>query len=183
VHIPGYLEGIQPPRKTSPLVDAMSWVDDELFWPAFLLQVGMARSAPEAFGVDLADLDVYVDDFERPDEWPVFTVPIGGGTMHLIVCNLPDDVGIDWQLDAEVNATVRRLAAEDGGYQAGRGLPWPLLPLEPTHLLTALPAVGDHQVPDSVPSLVAEALRAVGATALVEELAEDLLQHRACVLL
>ncbi|GAA2617196.1 hypothetical protein GCM10010399_55190 [Dactylosporangium fulvum] len=99
-------------------------------------QVGMARSAPEAFGVDLADLDAYVDDFERPDEWPVFTVPIGGGTMHLVVRNLPDDAGIDWLLDAKVHATVRRLANEDGGYYAGRGLPWPLLPLEPTHLWT-----------------------------------------------
>lgn len=179
----GVLEGIQPPLKTSPLVDATSWIDDELFWPAFLLRVGMAGSAPEAFGVDLADLDAYVDDFERPDEWPVFTVPIGGGTMRLVVCNLPGDAGIDWLLDAEAHATVRRLADEGGGYHTGRGLPWPLLPLEPMHLLTALPAVGDHQVPDSVPGLVAEALRAVGATALVEELAEDLLRHRACVLL
>ncbi|GAB3824922.1 hypothetical protein ACFPIJ_63870 [Dactylosporangium cerinum] len=179
MHIPGYLEGFRPPLTTSPLVDATGWVDDELFWPAFLLRVGMARSAPEAFGADLADLDVYVDDFDRPDEWPVFTVPIGGGTMHLVVCNLPDDSGITWLLDAEAQAGVRRLAAED----AGPGLPWALLPLEPVHLLTALPAVGDHEAPDGVPGLVAEALRAVGATAMVEELAEELLRHRACVLL
>ncbi|GAA3204472.1 hypothetical protein ACFO1B_42340 [Dactylosporangium siamense] len=89
----------------------------------------------------------------------------------------------DWLLDAEVRAAVRRLADEDGGWQAGPGLPWALLPLEPVHLLTALPAVGDHGVPDGVPGMVAEALRAVGATTLVEELAEDLLRHRACVLL
>nr|BFE55830.1 hypothetical protein GCM10020063_003560 [Dactylosporangium thailandense] len=49
-------------------------------------------------------------------------VPIGGRTMHLVVCNLPDDAGIDWLPDAEVRATV-----EDGGYHTGRGLAgsWP----------------------------------------------------------
>jgi hypothetical protein len=184
VHIPGYLEGFHPPLKTSPLVDATRWVGDELFWLAFLLQVGMARSAPEAFSADLADLDAYIEDFERPDGWPVFAVPIGGGTMHLVVCNLPDDSGIHWLLDAEVHTAVRRLADESGGYHTGPGLPWPLLPREPAHLLTAPPAVGDHQAPDGrLPGVVAEALRTVGATALVEELADELLRHRACVLL
>jgi hypothetical protein len=101
MHIPGYLDGFQPPLDSSPLLDATGWVDDELFWPAFLLQVGMARSAPAAFGPDLADLDAYCDRFERSEAWPVFTVPVAVGTMYLVVCNLPDDSGIDWRLDGE----------------------------------------------------------------------------------
>lgn len=180
VHLPGYLDGFQPPLATSPLIDATSWTADELFWPAFLLQVGLARSAPDAFGVDLADLDAYLDNFERPDQWPVFAVPIGGGTMHLVVCNLPGDRGIDWVLDAHAQEAVR---ADFGPEYGGSGFPWELLPREPAHLLMALPAFGNHETVDGVRSAVVQALRAVGATTGLEELADDLLQHRACMLL
>jgi hypothetical protein len=182
VHISGYLEGF-PPLRTSPLVDAAGWVDDELFWPAFLLQVGMARSAPAAFDADLADLDGYLDRFEAPDRWPVFAVPIGGGTMHLVIRNFPDDTGIDFLLDAQVQATIQRLAEETGGYDAGPGLPWPLLPREPVHLLMALPGIGDRTVPDDVSGVVTQALRAIGAVDLVEQLSDELLRYRACVIL
>ncbi|MER7420952.1 hypothetical protein ABT346_29940 [Micromonospora peucetia] len=180
VDLSGYLDGIHPPLATSPLVDATSWTADELFWPAFLLQMGMARSAPDAFGVDLADLDAYLDNFEQPDQWPVFAVPIGGGTMHMIVCNLPGDSGIDWVLDADAQEAVR---ADSGPEYSGSGLPWDLLPREPAHLLMALPAFGEHETADGVRSRVVQALRAVGATAGTEELADDLLKHRACMLL
>ncbi|MFF4809871.1 hypothetical protein ACFY03_16825 [Micromonospora chersina] len=183
MHIPGYLEDFHPLLETSPLIDATSWVEEELFWPAFLFHVGMARSAPAAFDADVADLDVYVENFERPDVWPVFAVPIGGGMMHLVVCNLPDDSGIHWVLDAKVRAALGRFADASGGHDPGRGLPWALLPREPAHLLTALPAMGTRQVPEGVPAEVAEALRAVGAMRRAEELADDLLRHRACVLL
>ncbi|MEO3746096.1 hypothetical protein [Plantactinospora sp. B5E13] len=180
VYLPGYLDGCQPPLAASPLIDATSWTADGLFWPAFLLQVGMARSAPDAFGVDLADLDAYLDNFERPDQWPVFVVPVGDGTMHLVVCNLPGDVGIDWVLDAPAQEAVR---ADLGAEYAASGFPWDLLPREPAHLLMALPAFGDHETPDNVRSTVMQALRAVGATAGIENLADDLLKHRACMLL
>jgi hypothetical protein len=182
VHLPEYLAGFRPPLQTSPLVDATSWVGDELFWPAYLLSTGAASTALEAFNADPADLEAYLDNFERPDRWPVFTVPLATGTMRLIICNLPDDAGIHWQIDAEVEAAIRRLADEDGGYFAGPGLPWPLLPSEPADLLLALPAIGDHTVPDDTPIALASVLRAVGATALVEELTAELLQFRACVL-
>ncbi|GLW33073.1 hypothetical protein [Actinoplanes regularis] len=175
MRIPVYLDGFQPPLGSSPLVDASGWMTDELFWPAFLLQVGMARSAPHAFDADLADLDVYLDRFEQPDQWPVFTVPLANGAMYLVVCNLPDDTGIDWVLDTDAQEAHQR--------GAGSGLPWGLLPRRPEHLLMALPAFGDHDPGESVRTTVAEALRAVGAASGIDELAEDLLRHRACIIL
>ena len=83
----------------------------------------MASSAPETFEVDLADLDEYCRRFERPDRWPVFTVPILDGTMYLIVCNLPDDAGIDWRLDARAQEAVRQVTDSEPEH-AGAGLPW-----------------------------------------------------------
>ncbi|MCP2323396.1 hypothetical protein HDA40_001903 [Hamadaea flava] len=161
----------------------MTWVEDELFWPAFLLQVGLARSAPDRFGADLADLDAYLDRFDDPDRWPVFSTPFGGGTMHLVVRNLADDHGIDWVLDREAEAAVDRLVEEQGGFFAGPGLPWKLLPDEPVHLLLSLPAMGDSTVPGQVPGIVKRALLAVGVMESAQDLADELLQYRACVLL
>lgn len=183
MHIPGYLDGFRPPLAASPLVDATRWVDDELFWPAFLCCLGLASSAPDAFDVDRADLDVYLDEFDQPDAWPVFAIPIGGGTMHLIARNFPDDAGIDWVIDADVHAALEQLTNESGRSSENPWLPWSLLPEEPPYLLMALPAIGDDEVPDGIPGVVAQAVRTVGATARIEELAEDLLQHRPCVFL
>jgi hypothetical protein len=131
---------------TRPLLDAGAWTQDELFWPAFLFHVGMARSASAAFDVDLADLDAYLDRFRDPGRWPVFAASVSGGTLYLIVRNLPGDVGIDWVLDAAMHSTVwAAAAAAAGGDQAGPGLLGSLLPSEPAHLLVALPAVGDDR--------------------------------------
>lgn len=182
VLIPGYLDGFQPPLTSSPLVDATGWTGDEPFWPAFLFEVGMASSAPAAFDVDVADLDVYCERFERPDRWPVFTVPVADGTMYLIVRNYPDDSGIDWRLDARAHDSVRRTTGTEPEY-AGAGLPWKLIPPTPEHLLVALPAFGDPEPSDAERNAVAQALRAVGATTRIDELAEDLLGHRACMIL
>ncbi|XVU23172.1 hypothetical protein ACQPZJ_38820 [Actinoplanes sp. CA-054009] len=168
--MPGYEE--------APLVDASGWVEDELFWPAFLYCVGLARTAPGAFDVDLDELEAYLENFEDPDQWPVFAVPVGGGTLHLVDCTMPDDAGIDWVIDEGVRAS-------DPGphYTGDYGLPWGLLPSEPAHLLMALPAFGDREVPAAVRAAVIGALRSVGAAAMVDELADDLLTHRACMLM
>lgn len=166
----------------SPLLDAMEWVADACFWPAFLLQVGMAGSAPDAFDVDLADLDAYCERFEEPERWPVFTVPVGDGTMHLIVRNLADDAGIDWRLDARAHDSVRQASAAEPEY-AGAGLPWALLPRNPELLLMALPVFGDPEPSAAERAEVAQALRAVGANVLIDELVDDLLRHRACMIL
>ncbi|MEV4140486.1 hypothetical protein AB0J72_51020 [Dactylosporangium sp. NPDC049742] len=173
MRLPDYLPG-----QDAPLVDAMPWLEDELFWPAFLFAVGHAGSAPEAFGVDPADLEAFLDDFERSDLWPVFTVAIGRGVLHLIVRNFPGDPGLDWLVDAEIGAAARRLAAEDGGDSPGPGLPWGLLPTDPVNLLLALPAFGKGESGGGDPGPVAAALRAVGATASVDELAAELFYGR-----
>jgi hypothetical protein len=183
MHIPGYLEGFRPPLSVSPLVDATSWVNDAEFWPAFLHCVGLASSAPEAFDADAADIDAYLDRFGRPESWPVFSVPVATGTMQLVLRNFPDDTGIDWFTDDDLRAALRRLPDDAGGTDPGPGLPWALLPEQPAHLLMALPAFGGHDVPDGVQDKVEQALLAIGAKTLIKELATDLLQHRACILL
>ncbi|MEV4515814.1 hypothetical protein AB0K00_43525 [Dactylosporangium sp. NPDC049525] len=58
-----------------------------------------------------------------------------------------------------------------------------MLPEDPEHLLIALPAVGDQDPPTRVRRAVVRSLRAVGATHGITKLADDLLQHRACILL
>jgi hypothetical protein len=170
VQIEGYEE--------APVFDASAWIDDELFWPAFLLQVGSARTALTAFDVDPADLDSYLDRFENPDRWPVFAVPIGTGTMYLIVCNLPGDAGIVWVLDEDAKSAAER----DPAPPTGPGLPWSVLPREPAQLLIALQAAGDDIGAAEASDRVCEALRAVGATDQITELADDLLEHRTWIL-
>jgi hypothetical protein len=103
--------------------------------------------------------------------------------LHLVLRNHADDSGIDWLPDAEMNTAIQRLADAEGAHHAGPGLPWPLLPRNPAHLLVALPAFGGPAVPDHVVGTVAHALREVGARRLIDELADDLLRHRACILL
>lgn len=89
--------------------------------------MGSARTALTAFDVDLADLDSYLDRFEDPQRWPVLPVPIGTGTLYLIVGNLPDDVGINWVLDENAKAAVLQADAQP----TGPGLPWSVLPAAP----------------------------------------------------
>jgi hypothetical protein len=170
MHIEGYVG--------TPVFDARGWLADELFWPAFLLHVGSAVTAPAAFDVDPADLEAHLDRFEDPGRWPVFTVPIGAGTMFLIVCNMPDDPGIDWVLDEDAMAALRR----DETPPTGPGLPWSLLPPDPAQLLIALQAAGDDPGALEASDRVCAALRAVGAVDRVTELADDLLEHRAWIL-
>jgi hypothetical protein len=166
VHIEGYSD--------RPVFDASVWIDDPLFWPAFLLHVGSARTAVTAFDVDRADLDSYLDRFEDPERWPVFPAPIGAGTLYLIVCNLPDDVGIDWVLDENAKTAVLQAGAQP----TGPGLPWSVLPADPAHLLIALQAAGDDIGDVEALDRVREAVRVIGASNQITKLADDLLEHR-----
>ncbi len=159
------------------LVDASGWVDDPVFWPAYLLHVGSAGAAAEAFDADLADLDACLDEFGRADRWPVFAVPLGAGTMHVVVRNLPGDQDIDLVYDAMAGRALEEHAAGAGGYEVP-GLPWALLPVNPAELLLGLPFFappGDGDRLTEAYAAVAAALRTVGAVALVEELAAELL--------
>ena len=168
MQIPGHPDG--------PHVDASGWPADEPFWPAFLLHFGSARSALDAFDVDLADLDAYLDRFADPSRWPVFPLPVGDGTLYVIGCNLPTDVGISYVLDEDALAVLGRHP------YTGQGVPLALLPESPEQRLLALPAAGDDLEPQDATRLVADALAAVGAVGAVEALADELLEHRAWLL-
>ncbi|MFF5225000.1 hypothetical protein [Dactylosporangium sp. NPDC000521] len=122
--MPGYLDGFHPSLTTSPLVDADGWVEDDLFWPAFLLRVGMATAAPSAFNADLADLDAYLDRFDDPDRWPVFAASVGGGTLYLVVRNFPGDMGEVWLTDDDVvESSVRPAQRVEQSLGGGPSLP------------------------------------------------------------
>lgn len=62
------------------------------------------------------------------------------------------------------------------------GFSWDVLPADPVSLLLALPTLGDEDVPNGVRAAVAGAARAMGAVTAVDELADDLLRHRAFIL-
>ncbi|MBO3741690.1 hypothetical protein [Actinoplanes flavus] len=141
-----------------------------LFWPAYLLEVGLAHTAAQAFDVDP---DAYCDHFEDPDHWPTFTIPLAAGTLHLTVRNLPDDHGIDWHLDEPATRSLTTHLS-----YAHRGLPWHALSTDPAHLLMALPTCGEPTLTTRQRTAVTRALRAVGATTHVTELTDDLIQHR-----
>jgi hypothetical protein len=79
------------------------------------------------------------------------------------------------------------LGVEIAGYTdeagpTGPGLPWAVLPREPAHLLIAVQAAGDDIGVVEAADLVGAALRAVGATSRITELADDVLEHRAWML-
>jgi hypothetical protein len=74
VLISGYLDGYQPPVDPGILLDTTAWLDQPAVWPALLWAVGGARAAIDAFDVDLADVDVFLDRLGAAERWPVFTI-------------------------------------------------------------------------------------------------------------
>jgi hypothetical protein len=180
VIIPGYLDDAleSPP----PLVDATDELVDELFWPTFLWTVGGAATAPHAFPVDLADLEERAAEWQRLDRWPVFSLPVTDGRLHVVLRNFEDDEGIDYVLTADAHPMVEIAALE--GHFRGPGLSWAeavaAAGQEPEdaarRLLLLLPAVGD--VATSTPrahELVTAAVQSVGGGPLSATVAAELL--------
>jgi hypothetical protein len=183
--IPGYLDGFIPDVDPSTVVDATGWLDDPTFWPAHLLTVGGAKDAPGAFDVDLADLDAMLDELQRPDRWPAFTLSVGDRhEIHLIWRNFDGDAGADYLITRPGSDTSIVVAALEGHF-IGPAWSWrELLTIagrpDPRRsvaerLLILLPAMGDTDLPPAAVTLVAAAVTAVGGSRNQVEVARQLL--------
>jgi hypothetical protein len=175
--IPGYLDGFFPPVSPSTLVDGAPFLADDQFWPVFLAFVGAAETAPDAFGVDPADLEQFFAELRSATAWPVFSLPVAGGhRIDIVLRNFDDDAGVDYVLvtgDRHLS-----LAAIEGHFR-GPALSWPELVAvaggDARRLLLLLPAYADGDRPADAADVVAAALIEVGAATDVDELAEELL--------
>ncbi|GIJ48046.1 hypothetical protein Val02_49320 [Virgisporangium aliadipatigenens] len=154
------------------LADISLWLDDRLFWPAFLLSVGGSDTAAVAFDVDPADVEEYAEQLHHPDSWPFISLPLGGGHgLHILFRNFEDDAGWDYLLQPAGSDTVTTLAALEGCFQ-GPGLSWPELLVaagqpDPARswserLLLLLPALGDADLPHDADEPIISAFAAVG---------------------
>ncbi len=74
-----YLGGLLPPVDESVLAEAALWLDELLFWPAFLFCVGGSDSAATAFDVDPAEVEEYARKLHDPDGWPFLVVALARG--------------------------------------------------------------------------------------------------------
>lgn len=183
--IPGYLDDFES-LETSPLFNAMEWMSDDLFWPAFMWSIGGSETAPEAFDADPVDFDFFATEFFRPDRWPVFTLPLaGGGHLHLTGRNYQDDEGVDYLMTAPESDHAFGIAALEGHFR-GPGLSWdeaiavanqPDANCTPAErLLLLLPAMGDEDIPSTAHQTVTNAVTSVGAAQLQSEVAAELLE-------
>lgn len=185
VIIPGYLDGYEPPILRSPLVDGSDLMSYAMFWPTFLATVGGAASAPDAFGVDPADLEPIVDAFLDPDRWPVFSLPLAEGCrLHVVLRNYEGEGGVDYVLDPGTGDVSIPLAAMEGHFR-GPAFAWQEVVAaarqpDPDHtpaerLLLLVPACADSSRPDTAVDMTAEALTTLGARSGGRQLSEELL--------
>jgi hypothetical protein len=148
-----YLSGFRPPVDESVLTEGALWLDDRLFWPAFLLSVGGSDTAAAAFDVDPADVEEYAEELHHPDSWPFLIVQLARShRLYILFRNFEGDSGWDYLLQPADSDAVMTLAALEGGFQ-GPALSWPDLLVAASQpdparsraerLLLLLPAVGE----------------------------------------
>ncbi|RQX11285.1 hypothetical protein DDE19_31080 [Micromonospora ureilytica] len=186
----GYLDGFQPSVDASVLVDATSWLDDPLFWPAFLLAPGGSFAAAVAFDADPADVEAYAEEMHQHDSWPVISLDLARGhRLHILFRNFDGDSGWDYLVQPTGSDTAITAAALDGGFH-GPALSWSELVKtasrpnvkhgQAERLLLLLPAIGDSGIPPEAHGVVTSAVTAVGATHRQDDVARELLNasHR-----
>ncbi|GLW67817.1 hypothetical protein Kpho02_01160 [Kitasatospora phosalacinea] len=180
--IPGYDGG--PYRHRPELLD------DHLFWVGHL----------HNWCADLEEAEEFVDEAEdlaagrlqagllSGEQWPVFTVPLGGGhLLHVVYRAFAGDEGIDYLLHHPEWEAAEPLAADEGCF-SGPGLCWDELvaaadnglpggsTADPhARLLLLLPAFGEAEAPAGAADRLAAALRARTRFAEPERLAAALL--------
>ncbi|MBQ1028383.1 hypothetical protein [Micromonospora sp. C95] len=167
-----YLSGFRPSVDESVLTEPALWLNDRLFWPAFLLSFGGSDIAAIAFDIDPAEVEEYAAELHDPNRWPFLILPLARGhRLYILFRNFEDDSGWDYLLQPADSDTVITLAALEGSFQ-GPGLSWPELLVtagqpdpartQAERLLLLLPAVGDADLPHDAKELVATAVVAVG---------------------
>ncbi|MEV0718799.1 hypothetical protein [Asanoa sp. NPDC050611] len=169
------------------LVDGAALLEHPGFWAVYLAYMGGAvYDTSAAFGAsdaDRADLERALLDQAR---WPVLSVRLAPMRnwwrwLRIVNRNVAGDGGVDVLVTSDLGGSAIRIGAL--GQYHGPALCWEELRAladlpDPTltpaqRLLLALPFVGDDAVPADARTVVAEALRAVGATGDVDSLVSD----------
>ncbi|MER6590407.1 hypothetical protein ABT214_00760 [Micromonospora purpureochromogenes] len=171
------------------LVDGNVLLERPGFWPVYLAYMGgEVYDTSAAFDVpESARSDMERTLLDRA-QWPVLSVrltPAHGKWwrwLRIVNRNMPDDGGLDVLVTSDLGGSAVRIAGLGEFY--GPGLCWeelwalaempdPVLSRE-QRLLLALPFTVDGVVPADARTVVAAALRSVGATGDVDTLVSDL---------
>jgi hypothetical protein len=171
------------------LVDGKALLERPGFWPVYLAYMsGAVHDTSAAFDVpESARLEMERTLLDRA-KWPVMSVRLTPARnkwwrwLRIVSRNTPDDGGLDVLVTSDLGGSAVRIAGLGDFY--GPGLCWeelsaladmpdPLLSRE-QRLLLALPFMSDGVVPPDARTVVAAALRSVGATGSVDTLVSDL---------
>ncbi|RPE36819.1 hypothetical protein EDD38_5200 [Kitasatospora cineracea] len=164
-------------------------LDEPLFWLGHLCSWARGEVVEEMlFGADYEAAEEFHRGLSGRAEWPVFTVPVAAGRLHVVHRNAEGDVGTDYLLHHPDWDRAELLARDDGHFM-GPGLSWPELTAAAdnglpggstvdadSRLLLLLPACGDTAVPAEAAGRLAAALRARTAVEEPERLAAALLE-------
>ena len=167
----------------SRVYDAWDAASGGEFWAAHLLRQGYdEETVLSGFGIDEDAARALFEQLSDPSRWPTFRLPLDGGwALSTVYRNFDEDEGVDYLLEMDDDQCVR-LCALEGSFQ-GPGLSWGELrgvqaaecpaPAD-ARLLMFLPMSGEADTADAARPIVAEALRRLGATGDVDELADAL---------
>jgi hypothetical protein len=159
------------------------------FWAAHLgdpLLLDLDDELAELFAVPLPAIRETYARLTDLTAWPIFPVELGAGARLAVVYrNFDEDLGVDYLRVPGPGATCVRIAAYEGGPD-GPGIGWDELisaadrqatPLDSARaLLLFLPVVTEVEAAgDEATDRVARALRTVGITGDVEDIAARLL--------
>ncbi|MBC6456542.1 hypothetical protein [Actinomadura sp. HBU206391] len=182
VAIPGYSGG--------PYTHHREFLDEHLFWLGHLHSCAGSEEAEELlFGPDYEASGEFHLQMNDTADWPTFTLALTAGHRFHIVCRtFEDDPGTDYLLHHPDWEQAELLAADEGHFM-GPGLSWPELTAiafngqpggsaaDPhARLLLLLPALGDDDLPDDAPAILAPALADRTAVPDPGRLAELLLE-------
>lgn len=123
VRIPGYLDGHEPPVPVDTLVNRTELVDSMVFWAMYLGGIGGSASAEMAFDVPEAEVQAMTSMFLDERCWPVLSLPVHGGTVHVVECNFPQEGSTDYLLAPADGRDAIRFA-ELSGHFRGPGMSW-----------------------------------------------------------
>ncbi|GAA1778424.1 hypothetical protein [Luedemannella helvata] len=170
------------------LVNGKGLLERPGFWPVYLAYMsGAVLDTSEAFDVpESARLEMEQALLDET-RWPVLSVRLTPARnwwrwLRIVNRNIPGDGGLDVLVTSDLGGSAVRIAGLGDYY--GPGLCWEELSAladmpDPTlsreqRLLLALPYMADGVVPDDARTVVAAALRTVGATGNVDTLVSDL---------
>ncbi|MFE2094868.1 hypothetical protein [Streptomyces sp. NPDC059460] len=184
IQVRGYERLLAAPDDTAPFADGTPFLGTSGFWSSYFLGQGVAEEelVLEAMGDDDETTQETDAALRAEDAWPVFRIPTTGDrAIIVVVCNAEGDERVDYLVDPGEGKDVIHVAVIEGEF-FGPALSWAELapladaapsPLEKARrLLLLAPAYGDRSHIGRAAEEFAWALREVGASGDVAELAD-----------